>query len=125
MAKHIKLLGILFVLAGALSGLIGVAALALAVGAAAIGGSRADTASGVAASVATATFLAVAVMTLVWGTANAWAGVAVRRHRPPGRPAGLLLAILNLFVLPFGTALGVYGLWVLLHNEARQLFERA
>ncbi len=121
MIKHVNLLGILFLVAGALGGLVGAATLALGIGAAAIGGSRGGSA-GVAAGVATATFLAIALVTLVWGAANAWAGVALRRHLPPARTAGLLLALLNLFVLPFGTALGVYALWVLLHNEARQLF---
>ena len=29
---------------------------------------------------------------------------------------------MNLFVLPFGTALAIYTFWVLLHNEARALF---
>ena len=32
-----------------------------------------------------------------------------------------MLAVINLFVLPFGTALAIYTFWVLLHNEARAL----
>ncbi len=32
------------------------------------------------------------------------------------------LAVPNLFVLPFGTALGIYALWVLLHEETRETF---
>lgn len=57
------------------------------------------------------------------GWANAWSGRAIRAHRSPGRTAALVLAVLNLFVLPFGTALGIYAFWVLLHNESRGLFE--
>ena len=34
----------------------------------------------------------------------------------------LTLGVLNLFVLPFGTALGIYAFWVLLHNESRAVF---
>jgi hypothetical protein len=34
-----------------------------------------------------------------------------------------VLAVVNLFVLPVGTALGIYTFWVLLHNDARALFE--
>ena len=59
----------------------------------------------------------------VAGWANAWTGRALRGHRSPGRTLALALAVLNLFVLPFGTALGIYSLWVLLHNESRALFE--
>jgi hypothetical protein len=33
------------------------------------------------------------------------------------------LAVVNLLVFPFGTALGAYALWVLLTNEGRRLFE--
>ncbi len=33
------------------------------------------------------------------------------------------LAVGNLILLPFGTALGVYALWVLLKDEGRRLFE--
>ena len=33
------------------------------------------------------------------------------------------LAVVNLLVLPFGTALGGYALWVLLTNDGRRLFE--
>ena len=36
-------------------------------------------------------------------------------------PCALALAVVNLFVLPFGTALAIYTFWVLLHNEARAL----
>jgi len=35
----------------------------------------------------------------------------------------LLLSVVNLFVLPFGTMLAIYTYWVLLHDEARALFE--
>ena len=31
--------------------------------------------------------------------------------------------MINLLVLPFGTALGIYALWVLLTNDGRRLFE--
>ena len=36
---------------------------------------------------------------------------------PLGRILSLALAVVNLLVLPFGTALGVYALWVLLTND--------
>ena len=35
----------------------------------------------------------------------------------------LALAIANLLVIPFGTALGAYAFWVLLTNDAHRLFE--
>jgi hypothetical protein len=38
--------------------------------------------------------------------------------------AALVLAVLNLIVVPFGTALGFYTFWVLLNNDARREFGR-
>ena len=37
----------------------------------------------------------------------------------------LLLGSVDLLLLPYGTALGVYGLWVLLREESKRLFEDA
>ena len=37
----------------------------------------------------------------------------------------LALALVNLLVLPFGTAFGVYALWVLLRDAGRRMFEPA
>lgn len=47
----------------------------------------------------------------------------VRRH-PAGRVAALVLAVPNLLVVPFGTALGIYAFWVLLNDDARREFGR-
>ena len=60
---------------------------------------------------------------VVAGWVNVWVGRAIRAHRALGRTLALGLALLNLFVLPFGTALAIYAFWVLLHNESRALFE--
>jgi hypothetical protein len=50
---------------------------------------------------------------------------ALGKRRPWGRLAALVLAVPNLVVVPFGTALGIYAFWVLLHNETRAVFVRA
>ena len=51
-------------------------------------------------------------------------GRAVRACRAHGRAAALALAVPNLVIVPFGTALGVYTLWVLLNDDARRVFGR-
>jgi hypothetical protein len=74
----------------------------------------------------TATLLAlVGVFCLLYGGAHVWASMLLRRRVPFGRVLTLALSVVNLVVLPFGTALGVYGLWTLLTNEGRRLFELA
>ena len=101
--------------------MLGVSMLLLSVGAAAVGW----TSPGVEISAALTwfAFAIFAAALLAGGVANAWAGRALQRRQPKGRTATLGLAVPNLFVLPFGTALGIYALWVLLHNETRGFFE--
>ena len=51
------------------------------------------------------------------------AGVGLLRYRPWARALSIILHIMGLFSIPFGTILGIYGLWVLLHRETTELFE--
>jgi hypothetical protein len=101
--------------------LLGVSTLLLSLGAVAIGVS----ASGdrVAAGVTAAAFAVFAAALVAGGAANAWTGGAIRRRQPNARIIVLTISVLNLFVLPFGTALAIYAYWVLLHNETRMMFE--
>jgi hypothetical protein len=117
---HLKLLGILQLLWGWIGLLLGVSTLMLAAGAAAIG--LTSSANSLSAGATAATFAIFSAALLVGGLANAWAGAAIRKLQPEGRLATLGLAVPNLFVLPFGTALGVYAFWVLLHDETRKMF---
>lgn len=125
MDKHIDLAGLLHVIWGALGLLLGVSVLLLAGGAVAIAASGFHRGPDVAAAVTAFAMTAAAIVLLVGGAANVWAGVGLRRYRPAARITALGLALLNLFLLPFGTALGVYTFWVLLNHEARARFEPA
>ena len=106
---------------GAVGVLLGASTLMLAAGAAAIGWTTQG--DEVAAGITAVAFLVCAILLLAAGAANAWAGNALKRRQPKGRLVTLVLAVPNLFVLPFGTALGIYAFWVLLHNETRAKFE--
>jgi hypothetical protein len=120
MRPHLHLLGVLQLAWGVIGLLLGVSMLLLAVGAIAIGLSGAD--ERMAAGVTAGAFAVFAGALLAGGGVNVWAGYALRRHQPRGRIAVLTLGVVNLFVLPFGTALGIYAFWVLLHNESRTVF---
>jgi hypothetical protein len=61
---------------------------------------------------------------MIGGILMALAGRAVVRRKQRGRTAVLLLALPNLAVIPFGTALGVYTFWTLLNDDARREFGR-
>lgn len=45
-------------------------------------------------------------------------GIGVLKRKPWARILVLILGIMNLPVIPFGTALGVYTIWVLTQDEA-------
>ena len=50
------------------------------------------------------------------------AGIGLLRHRPWARILAIVLSVLNLIVVPIGTLLGMYGLWVLLSRNTAPLF---
>lgn len=122
---HVTLLGVLFVLWGGVGLLLGTALLLLALGAATIAGAPAPEASVMATRVTAASLSALGALLLVGGAAHAWVGAILPRRSSVTRLVALLLALANLPVLPFGTAFGAYGLWVLLDDRVRSRFDAA
>ena len=51
------------------------------------------------------------------------AGIGLVKFKSWARVLGIVISVLHLFSVPIGTALGVYGLWVLFQPDARQLLE--
>ena len=107
--RHIRVLGILWMIAGALF-LIPAIALFVLGGAAHI----------MIHGNPLATMLGPLLMNIVGGTflllaaGGFFVGKGLTDHRPWARTAGLILGVLALFHPPFGTCLGIYTLWVLL-----------
>ena len=124
MIRHIEFLAQLYRVWGAVFLIVGAAALALTGGAAAIARVSGPVATGsnVAAGLTAVALGAVSVVSLVWAALHTWVGRALAGHGPRAHMLAIGLAIGNLPLLPFGTALGGYALWVLLHNEGRQVF---
>jgi hypothetical protein len=122
--RHIDFLAQLYRVWGAVFAIVGAAALALTGGAAAIARVSGPVATGsdVAAGVTAVAMGTLAVVALIWAGLHTWVGRALAGYGPRARILALGLAIGNLPLLPFGTALGAYALWVLLHNEGRQVF---
>ena len=123
MKSHVNLLGLLQLAWGGIGLLLAASLLLLAAGAGAV--ARMTAGDPLTAGATALLFVVFATALALGGWANAWSGRAIRGYRPTGRTAALLLAVMNLFVLPFGTALAIYTFWVLLHNDARAFFETA
>lgn len=123
MDRHVDLLAILWTLWGVLTILVGVSTMLLSVGAlAAVLGPSGETMS-FAAGLTAAAFALTGGFALLWGGAHVWAGALLRRRLAAGRTLSLALAVVNLLILPFGTVLGGYALWILLASEGRAIFE--
>ncbi len=55
----------------------------------------------------------VLMMAIFMSCASILAGYGLLTRRPWGRAVAIIVGIVSLFKLPFGTALGIYTLWVL------------
>lgn len=125
MKRHVDFLSTLYLAWGAIFALVALAGFALAGGAAAIATSSGPVRFGsdIAARLTAVTLAALSVIALAWGALHLWVGRFLKSHRPAARLLALGLAVGNLVLLPFGTALGGYACWVLLQDESRKMFE--
>ncbi|MCU1381502.1 MAG: hypothetical protein JWL71_199 [Acidobacteria bacterium] len=121
MKPHVDFLGTLFVVWGLLTVVIGLSTLALGVGAVALMTSPGEGGQ-VAAGVMAAAFTTFAFIAMFWGAVHVVVGIPLRRQTPWSRLAALMLGSVDLLLLPYGTALGVYALYVLLNERGKALF---
>jgi hypothetical protein len=111
--SHVKTLGLLCILVGALGGLAGIIYFGVSAGADAIA------AYGPVLSYLVTGWM---ILLLVLMLPCIALGVGLLKFRPWTRSLGAIIAILELLNFPIGTVFGVYALWVLLSPEADQLF---
>jgi hypothetical protein len=123
MTTHVKVLGVLYVALSAL-GVASALFLALAVGtASSIVGISADPQdAAVALPIIGVAGTALVVFLLALSLPGLITGIGLLKLQPWARIVGIVLSAINLINIPFGTVLGIYGLWVLLNKETEQLF---
>ena len=124
MQTHVKVLGVLYLVVG---GCMLVAALFLLV--------AMSSAAGIVGAAADPEDAAIAIPILgIAGTALAGflglfslpsliTGYGLVNFKPWARIVGIVLSAVSLINIPFGTIIGVYGLWVLLSKDTERLFE--
>ena len=116
MKTHITILGWLNIADGAITLLIGVLAFMFLTG---IGFASGDLeALPILALIGTTTGMFMSALALP----SLLAGFGLLREKNWGRILAIIVSFFNLLWFPIGTALGIYGLWVLLRKEATEYF---
>jgi len=123
MEQHVKVLAILNIVLGVLGVLTALVALFFFGGLAWIAGMEPepDAAAGAAVlgAIGAIGFLVLAVFSIP----SIIAGYGLLHYRSWAQTLTIVLSVLNLINVPLGTAIGVYGLWVLLNEDTKPLFK--
>jgi hypothetical protein len=120
---HVKVLAILYLVFAGLSALLGLGIFLLTGAVTAIVGTAADPADAqLAIPFIRLGGTAAAVFCLLWAVPGVVVGIGLLKRRPWARVLGIVMSALSLMHIPFGTALGIYGLWVLFNRDTERLF---
>ena len=125
MHTHVRTLGILHIVFGSLGICLGLGVLLLFGGIAGIvgiaePGEEAMIAIPILGIIGTGIF----VVTLLLSIPGIVAGIGLLSYKEWARILTIVLSCFHILNIPFGTALGVYGLWVLFSPESVAIFER-
>ncbi|HEX3582592.1 MAG TPA: hypothetical protein VH087_12570 [Thermoanaerobaculia bacterium] len=116
MDTHIKVLGFLYIIAGAILVVLGLMLFGIIGGSGLISGDRqAMFVTGIVGTALAVFFVILSIPSII-------AGIGLLNHREWARILTIILGIFHLFGFPIGTALGVYTLYVLLNEQTKPLF---
>jgi hypothetical protein len=124
MQTHVKVLAYLHIVLGALGMLTAIGLFALFGGIAGVvaiaeGGGE----SLIAVPILGAIGFALLIFILALSVPGLVVGFGLLKYQPWARIGMIILSILHLLNFPFGTALGVYGLWALMSAEVTAAFQ--
>jgi len=123
METHVKVLGVLYLALSAF-GLLAAVFFMLAVGVAGgIVGTSADPHdAAIALPIIGLAGTTLVTFLLIVSLPGLIAGIGLLKFRSWARILAIVLSVINLIHIPFGTAVGIYGLWVLLNKQTEPLF---
>ena len=124
MSSHVRVLAILQIVYSSLGLLLGIVVFLLFGGIAALVGVNSSLDD---------SMVAVPVLAVIGGIASSViivlslprliAGIGLLKHQNWGRILTMVVSVIGLVDFPLGTALGAYGLWVLMHRDTSPLFQ--
>jgi hypothetical protein len=124
METHVRVLGILHIVLSSLGILAALIVLLVFGGIAGVVGATGDADAVSAIPILGTIGGIIAAVVLALSVPGIIAGVGLLQHREWARILTIVLSALDLINVPFGTALGIYGLWVLLQARTIPLFQR-
>lgn len=123
MKKHVELLAILQITYSAV-GLIGMIVVsALLSGAGALAMITDNTGGPLAHAIIAGISMLLLCIAIIVCIPGIIAGIGLLKMRNWARILTLIIAVLNVLRIPFGTALSIYAFWVLMQEESIQLFK--
>jgi hypothetical protein len=125
MQGHVKILAVLHIVLGSLGALAGLGFLLFFGGIAGLVGMKAvpeDPDSIVAIPILITIGGAICAIALVLAAPSIIAGIGLLKFRPWARVLTIILSAMHLLNVPLGTAVGIYGLWVLLSRDTEPMF---
>ena len=126
MRDHVRILAILNIVMGSIGLLIGIGLLfmfggiGILAGVANSGDPEAALALPIMGGIGGLIFLVV----LIFSAPQIIGGIGLLKMQPWARILVIVLSAVGLLSVPIGTALGIYGLWVLLNEETVRLFAK-
>jgi hypothetical protein len=122
METHVKVLGVLQIALGALSLLAAFIITIVVMGGVGAMGFSGDPDAQRAMPFVGLIGTAIVTLLVVTSVPSIITGIGLLRLRPWARIVGIVLSVLSLMMIPFGTIVGVYGIWVLFSKETERLF---
>ncbi len=124
MAQHVKILGVLHIVYAGFVLLAGIIVLVVMGGIAGfIGATDQSPDSAAAVPILGAIGGFVFILLLVLSLPGLIGGFGLLQFKPWARILTIVLSAFELLSVPLGTALGIYGLWVLLNKDTERLFQ--
>ena len=124
MQTHVKVLATLHIVCGALGVLIGLAVLVIFGGVTGLIQADGDQDAAFVVPIVGAAGGLVVLILFALSIPGIVGGIGLLSYQPWARILTITISILHLLNIPLGTALGIYGLWVLFTTEGARLFER-
>lgn len=123
MAQHVKILGVLHIILGAFGVAAALAVFAIFGGVAGFLSLHPDEVGDLAVpGIVGIVGSGITLIILILSIPGIIVGIGLVRFRPWARVAGIVMSALDLIHIPFGTIVGVYGLWTLLNAQTEALF---